>query len=91
MHTESRIALAKAEVFALVLKGTVPATVATFSELHDYIDANELGALCDVSTWPAMAEDEDGNADPEDHAAWMAEIATVQDTVDAWIRAGRPS
>ena len=91
MNAQDRIALAKSSIVALVAVGTIPATVATFSELHDYIDANELGALCDVSTWPAMAEDEDGNADPEDHAAWMAEIATVQDTVDAWIRAGRPS
>jgi len=91
MNAQDRIALAKSSIVALIAAGTIPATVANFSELHDYIDANELGALCDESTWPAMAEDEDGNADPEDHAAWLDECAAVQDAVDAWLLAGRPS
>jgi hypothetical protein len=86
MNAQDRIALAKSSIVALVAVGTIPATVATFSELHDYIDANELGALCDESTWP----DVDGESAAA-HADRIAECVQVQSAVDAWLRAGRPS
>jgi hypothetical protein len=88
MSPEARIALAKSEILAFIRDGRIPADVPTFAALHDHIDANELGALCDESTWPAMRIDEDGEADPDDHAAWMAECNAVQGAVDAWIRGG---
>ncbi len=86
MNAQDRIALAKSSIADLILKGTIPATVASFVELHDYIDANELGALCDESTWP----DVDGESAAA-HADRIAECGQVQDTVDAWLRDGRPS
>ena len=89
MTPDARIALAKSEILALIEARTVPPGVASFERLHDFIDANELGALCDVSTWPAMGLDEDGNADPTDHAAWMAECNAVQGAIDAWLVGGR--
>lgn len=51
----------------------VPSSVASFSELHDYVDANEYGGLCE--DW-AMEGD------------YIAFGNAVQDAVDAWIRAG---
>lgn len=41
------IARGKREILADVRKGTVPHDVATFADLHDYVDANEYGGLCD--------------------------------------------
>lgn len=61
-------------------EGRVPATVATFSELHDYVDANEYGGFCDEWT--------------DDEAAWdllVEQSNRCQSFVDQWLRAGRPS
>jgi hypothetical protein len=41
------IAQAKTEVTADVKAGRVPRSVASFSELHDHVDANEYGGLTD--------------------------------------------
>jgi hypothetical protein len=63
---------AKAEVLADVAAGTVPSTCASFSELHDYTDANGYGGAFER---------------PFDNAEtdfWNA----VQDAVDAWIKQG---
>lgn len=68
---------AKAEVLELVTHCVVPHTVASFSELHDHVDANELGGLTrdDCPWWPGgHLEAEKANA--------------VQDAVDAWIKGG---
>lgn len=37
----------KQEILADITAGIVPATVASFSELHDYVDANEYGGACE--------------------------------------------
>lgn len=37
----------KREITADIVAGTLPTTVSTFSELHDYVDANCYGGLCD--------------------------------------------
>lgn len=60
-----------------VASGRVPATVATFSELHDYVDANEYGGLTE-DHW--FADDDLGRID---------EAIEVQARVDTWIRGGR--
>lgn len=39
---------AKKEIMADIETGRVPSTVTTFSELHDYVDANEYGGLTDI-------------------------------------------
>lgn len=65
----------KAEILADIESGRVPPTVSTFSELHDYVDANEYGGMCD----------------PTQHASWSNEsVCAVQDIVHAWLVAGRP-
>ena len=35
----------KAQILDDIADGTVPVTVATFSELHDFVDANSYGDL----------------------------------------------
>jgi hypothetical protein len=39
---------AKEEILDDIETGRVPATVTRFAELHDYVDANEYGGLCEV-------------------------------------------
>lgn len=60
-----------------IVEGRVPATVGSFDELHDYVDANEYGGLCD----PADPNSERPHLGPE--------VAAMQEEVDAWLRAGR--
>lgn len=61
----------------------MPATVSTFSELHDYVDANTYGGMCD-DVYEAFGTDDAGND------AWTDHCNAVTDALDAWLRAGRP-
>ena len=63
---------AKSEILADVTSGTVPSTCASFSELHDYVDANGYGG--------AFKRPFDNN----ETDFWNA----VQDAVDQWIKQG---
>lgn len=63
---------AKQEVLAHVAAGIVPRTCASFSELHDYVDANGYGG--------AFERPFDNN----ETDFWNA----VQDAVDRWIKQG---
>ena len=42
------------EIMDDVRSGTVPQDVATFSRLHDYVDANEYGGFCDDEVSDAL-------------------------------------
>lgn len=65
----------KANIIQDVRDGTVPAMVGSYSELHDYVDANCYGNLCD------------GEAPIEDD--WfMDRVNAALDAVDAWIKEG---
>lgn len=44
---EKAIAQAKAEITDDVKTGRVPRNVTSFGDLHDHVDANEYGGLCD--------------------------------------------
>ena len=63
---------AKAEILADVASGTVPGTCASFSELHDHMDANGYGGAFDRPF------------DNNEADFWNA----VQTAVDGWIRQG---
>ena len=67
-----RLERAKREVLADVAAGVVPVTVASFSELHDYVDANGYGGAF-----------EDDAPDTNDEM-WDA----VQCAIDDWIKSG---
>jgi hypothetical protein len=67
-----RFERAKREVLADVAARMVPVTVASFSELHDYVDANGYGGAF-----------EDHAPDTNDEL-WDV----LQDAVDGWIKSG---
>lgn len=87
------VELTKAEILedmgtAVSSRGDVmPETITSFSELHDYVDANTYGTLCDEDSkwhylWDVRGED--------DMPASIDFAIEVQDAVDAWLKAGRP-
>lgn len=47
-YVEMAVDIGWREILADLKQGTIPATVATFSDLHDYVDANEYGGICDM-------------------------------------------
>lgn len=69
------VARSKREILLDIARGTVPADVPDFSTLHNYVDANVYGGLCDGSWHVGQPGDlDDANA--------------VQGQVDAWLRSG---
>ncbi len=67
------VEVAKKELLSDVARGIIPATVASFSELHDFVDANEYGGGC---------EEFDGS--DEACSFWNQ----VQNAIDIWIKEG---
>jgi hypothetical protein len=66
----------KVEILADIADGTQPVSVADFSTLHDYVDANCYAGLCD---------------DDNVRSCWDVDtLIRVQEEVDAWLKAGRP-
>jgi hypothetical protein len=49
------VARGKAEILADIASGRVPADVSSFAALHDYVDANEYGGLCEDPIDPSCA------------------------------------
>ncbi len=98
------IARMKSEILADIAAGTVPASVSTFSELHDYVDANEYGGFCDagsVSDIIIELQDERDSLDEEALRNWpkageLEELQeqftnfanAAQNAIDAWLKAG---
>lgn len=68
---------AKREITDDIAAGRVPADVGSFSELHDYVDANEYGGLTEWDLDDLATEQ------------GLAFADRVQTEVDAWIRGGR--
>lgn len=72
--TKARIELAKEQILEDVKSGVVPGTVASFSELHEYTDANYYGGLFDLKY---------------DTTGQMVEVGnSVQGALDGWIKNG---
>ena len=81
------IMLGKTQIVADVITGRVPATVTDFASLHDYVDANEYGGLCDDrpdALYGALRGDPEQDM-PDDLVVAANE---VQGTLDGWIRDG---
>lgn len=62
----------KSEILADVTQGIVPVTCSSFSELHDYVDANGYGGAFEHDFINEEAD------------FWNS----VQDSVDAWLKGG---
>lgn len=66
----------KEEIFnEVMVHHSTPPSVGSFSELHDYVDANEYGGFCE------------GGYDVSDQAT-LDFVNACQDEVDAWLKAG---
>lgn len=73
---EALVARMKEQITADIEAGVVPADVADFAALHDHVDANCYGDLCDDDC-PLISE------------AGMAIINHAQAEVDRWLKGGR--
>lgn len=67
--------------------GIIPPTVKSFSELHNYVDANEYGGFC-IDTFAEQLIELFGGRDedeglPDDYVAFMNEAQSI---VDNWIK-----
>lgn len=69
----------KDQIIYDVENGFVPNDVESFSELHDYVDANMYGLEDDEEDWG------DAETDPNE---WADMINAAQGIVDDWIRDG---
>lgn len=76
------VELAIRQIRADIGYGRVPSTVPDFSALHDHVDANEYGGLCD----PVSGIDW---IDSEDESNYSGNA--VQNSVNSWIKAGMPA
>lgn len=79
----------KREVLADVKLGKVPTTVKSFSELHDYVDANEYGGFCEEEFVDMLVQHfgglNDGSGMPE---GMLDFINSAQNSIDSWIKNG---
>lgn len=87
-QVDAAVEQAMIEIEDDISDGTVPADVPDFSSLHDYVDANCYGGLCDGEDgpWHYLWAIRDANDSP----AIIDFGNAVQSRVDAWLRAGRP-
>lgn len=69
----------KAEITADLESGRVPAKVASFADLHDYVDANEYGGLCSEECPFDAGTDADADI-----------INRAQEIVDRWLQTRGP-
>ncbi|UXE05383.1 hypothetical protein SEA_RENNA12_32 [Arthrobacter phage Renna12] len=73
----------KAEIRALIADGTIPEEVGSFSELHDYIDAN---MLAHELVPPVDLDDE--TAAYAHNEEWARKFNAASDMVNEWLRNG---
>jgi hypothetical protein len=78
-----RIDRSKREIEADMQEGVLPSDVPDFSALHDYVDANEYGGLCEDFQCPEVFTD-----DPEGDL-WWAACNRIQDGVNDWLKSRR--
>jgi hypothetical protein len=83
------VAQAKQEILADVRSGRLPRDAHSFSDLHDFVDANEYGGLCDPRTVEDLINHLGGyDADGNPPSAWITYANTVQAELDAWLKRG---
>jgi hypothetical protein len=88
-----RITQAKREIIGGILRiyggvlGDIPLTVHSFSELHEYCDANELGGLCDDNITAEGNRLFPERTDPGTIATqgWMDASNKIQDRINVWL------
>lgn len=84
---DETIAYMQGEILDLIANGRIPDTVECFSDLHDYIDANELGDFCVDAYADAMIA-HFGGRDPDDGGmpdAMLDYINECQEAISVWL------
>lgn len=83
---EQHIEQAKTEILADIASGSVPKSVSSFSELHDYVDANEYGGFCEDGTFDEMIQVYGGrDADEGMPSGMIDHLNKVQTAVGEWL------
>lgn len=86
---EQLIAQIKEEILADIRTGRQPVSVASFFELHDRVDANCYGELCDDEVADEMIEHFGGRDEHEGMPQGMLDhINMAHDAVSAWLARG---
>lgn len=86
---EQSISAMKAQLVGMVESGLIPVDVSSFSELHDYIDANCLGGFCDNDFAENMCAYYGGRDENEGMPDELMDyMNAAQDSIDAWVRNG---
>lgn len=95
---DKTIARMKSEILEDVRSGLIPAGVKSFGELHDHVDANEYGGLCEDSTETELngldlinklfPDAEGTNNGTYNSEAGMDACNHMQNVVHEWIASG---
>lgn len=86
---EQAIQKIKGEIMDDVRAGVVPASVESFGDLHDYVDANCYGGFCVEEYADALTEHFGGRDENEGMPDGMlAYINAAQNAVSVWIKEG---
>lgn len=86
---EESIDQMKREITEDVLTNLVPKTCATFSELHDYVDANGYGGFCEDEYFEKMIQHFGGRDEDEGIPDGMTDyLNKAQDAINQWIHTG---
>jgi hypothetical protein len=91
---EYAIERSKAEILEDIASGIVPSTVTSFSDLHDYVDANEYGGLCESDSWWMLSDAvSDETLELINEGLQIIHITqsnVVQDAIDTWLKERNP-
>jgi len=86
---EQTIARIQSEILLDISRGVIPASVGSFSELHDYVDANEYGGFCEDVLCDALIAHFGGRDENEGMPdGLMNYMNAAQDAIDTWIKNG---
>ena len=86
---EETVERMKREVLTDVKLGKVPATVKAFSDLHDYVDANEYGGFCEEEFVDMLVQHFGGQNEGTGMPQGMLDfINSAQNSIDSWIKNG---
>jgi hypothetical protein len=83
---EQTVSRMKSEILDDINKGVIPNKVNSFSELHDYVDANTYGGFCEDKVADALIEFFGGRTKdegmPEKFHDYMNQAQT---SIDEWL------
>lgn len=78
----------KSEIVADVLSGLIPRDVESFSDLHDYIDANCLADMCEDEVFGTYCAEFGATEDDPMPQGFVDFLNSAQGAIDEWIKAG---